>query len=169
MSRPFRTDHTPKSIRKMSTEQMHRLFQHLYGHSLFNPFEDRQFMIVTLIGHFDTRTTLELAQASEANRAMQQSARAQYEQMVTSRKYTDAQVATIRAMRDEGYSFRALATEFNGSLKGIEKVAKGITYTTPVGSTLVPTIPGLGTTEEKIVLPLRDTDTTDEWLTSLGF
>lgn len=169
MSRKFNTTHSGTALRKMSTEAMHRLYTHYTGETLFNPYQDRAYMSLVIRGHESTKTLQELGQIAEAGKARYASISAQWEQTQAGRKYTDSQVTTIRAAREEGMSFRNLATMAGGSVKAIEKIAKGITYTSPIGSfpkhLQITGMYQFGGKEPTV----RTEDTTDAWLTSMGF
>ena len=128
MSRPFSTTHTTTSLNKMNTERLHRLYTHIYGVVLFNPYEERQMMLVALGGHFDTRTIEQQRADYQESIIRRNSLNAQYDQMMSSRKYTNSQIRSIRIGREAGVSFRELAAIFEGSLKGIEKICKRQSY-----------------------------------------
>jgi hypothetical protein len=40
--------YTVKQLKKMSTERLHKIFQTIKGYMLFNPYEERQFMIFSI-------------------------------------------------------------------------------------------------------------------------
>lgn len=40
--------YTIKQLKKMSTERLHKIFQKIKGYMLFNPYEERTFMIVSI-------------------------------------------------------------------------------------------------------------------------
>lgn len=46
--------HTHTQLKKMNTERLHTLFTKVTGRSLFNPYEERQYMIVVILGSENT-------------------------------------------------------------------------------------------------------------------
>jgi|SRR5687768_7664965 len=170
MTKPFSTTHSPASLKKMSTEAMHRIYTHYTGNTLFNPYQERSFMSLVIIGHESKLTLAECGKIAANGRARYAATSAQWEQVEAGRKYTDSQVATIRAAREDGMSFRNLANMVGGSVKAVEKIAKGITYTTKSGS--FPKhlqIIGMYQFVAKEPTAASTQDSTSEWLTSLGF
>lgn len=45
---------TIKQLKKMATERISRIFENIYGYCVFNPYEDREYMIITIIGHYES-------------------------------------------------------------------------------------------------------------------
>jgi hypothetical protein len=44
-------EHTLKSLKKMNSERLHKLYNEITGTELFNPYSERELMIITIMGH----------------------------------------------------------------------------------------------------------------------
>ena len=44
-------EHTLKSLKKMNSERLHKLYNKITGTELFNPYSERELMIITIMGH----------------------------------------------------------------------------------------------------------------------
>lgn len=46
--------YTIAQLKKMATERISRIFEKVYGYCVFNPYEEREYMIIALVGHYAT-------------------------------------------------------------------------------------------------------------------
>lgn len=61
--------YTIKQMKKMATEKISRVFENVFGYIVFNPYEEREYMIVALIGHYATEIIEQLEEVAKVEPA----------------------------------------------------------------------------------------------------